>query len=167
MAAARISLPQEGGGLGWGLAMATYDRTRAKTAWARTLRRTMTESERTLWSCLRADQLGLSFRRQHPVGPYVLDFYAPMVRLAVELDGGQHGTEAGIAKDTVRTAWLAAKGIRVLRFWNNQVFESIEGVLLSIHAEAQALSAASTPTPTLPLAGGGSSGATAALSEDD
>jgi very-short-patch-repair endonuclease len=146
--------------------MASYDRTPAKTARARALRRAMTDSEKTLWSRLRADRLGVSFRRQHPVGPYVLDFYAPMARLAVELDGGQHGTETGIAKDAARTAWLAARGIRVLRFWNNQVFENIDGVLLTIHAETQALLAASTPTPTLPLPGGGSSGVIAALSED-
>jgi len=92
----------------------------------------MTDAERKLWSRLRAHQLGAHFRRQAPLGPYVLDFVCFTARVVVEVDGGQH---ADSEKDHVRDAWLQAQGFRVLRFWNNEVLENIDGVLEAIMAE--------------------------------
>ena len=87
----------------------------------------MTDAERRLWSVLRARQLnGWKFRRQYPLGPYVLDFACFDAKVAVEVDGGQHATSNN---DAERTAWLEGEGWRVLRFWNNEVLENIEGVL--------------------------------------
>jgi very-short-patch-repair endonuclease len=99
------------------------------TSNARRLRKSMTRAEWKLWSVLRRDQLeGLHFRRQHPIGPYVLDFYCSPLRLAIELDGGQHAYDNTRARDHRRTRWLQAKGITVVRFWNNDVIENLEGV---------------------------------------
>ncbi|HEX7599855.1 MAG TPA: endonuclease domain-containing protein, partial [Polyangia bacterium] len=83
----------------------------------RALRGRATDAERLLWRLLRMRQfLGLKFRRQHPLGRYIVDFYCAERRLAVELDGGQHFTVEGQAYDRRRTAYLAALGIRVVRF---------------------------------------------------
>jgi very-short-patch-repair endonuclease len=96
----------------------------------RALRGSATDAERLLWRLLRARQfLGLKFRRQHSVGPYIVDFYCADRRLAVELDGGQHFTVEGQAYDKRRTEYLAARGVRVLRFANNELFENTDGVL--------------------------------------
>lgn len=98
---------------------------------ARELRREQTEPERLLWGHLRARRLGgHRFRRQHPLGPYVLDLYCPEARLAVEIDGSGHldRTEA----DEARTRWLAARGVRVLRVWNHEVSGQLEAVLQRI-----------------------------------
>lgn len=104
---------------------------------ARTLRRDATEAEKRLWRLLRSRQFAdLKFRRQHPLGPFVLDFYCAKARLAIELDGGQHNEPTGIAADARRTQWLQAQGVSVLRFWNNDVLADPEGVLSLI---AQAL----------------------------
>ncbi len=99
---------------------------------ARKLRHTMTDTERKLWSRLRAHQLGAHFRRQAPLGSYVLDFVCFTARVVVEVDGGQH---ADSPRDQVRDAWLQAQGFRVLRFWNNEVLENIDGVLETIMME--------------------------------
>jgi len=100
---------------------------------ARRLRKDLTEAEKKLWRALRRDQLdGLSFRRQHPVGAFVLDFYCPALLLAVEVDGGQHNEAIGRAQDDRRTRWLESKGIAVARFWNNDVLGNLEGVLSEI-----------------------------------
>jgi type I restriction enzyme M protein len=96
----------------------------------RALRGRATEAERLLWRLLRSRQfLDLKFRRQHPIGPYIVDFYCAHRRLAVELDGGQHFTLEGQAYDRRRTAYLARRGIRVLRFTNRELFENTDGVL--------------------------------------
>lgn len=85
----------------------------------RELRVHATDAERLLWRVLRMRLLvGLKFRRQHSVGPYIIDFYCADRQLAVELDGGQHFTVEGLDYDRRRTAYLAARGIRVLRFTN-------------------------------------------------
>ena len=86
------------------------------------------------------------------MGPYVLDFYCPAHRLAVELDGGQHNFEAQQQRDERRTRWLDAKGMKLIRFWNNDVTGNFNGVLSEIARVASEL----TPSPTLPLSGGGS-----------
>ena len=90
----------------------------------------MTKAEVTLWRHLRRDGLGVSFRKQHPMGPYFIDFYCASLKLAVELDGSQHFQQQ--AYDARRTAFLNENGVAVLRFWNNEVMESIDGVGLAI-----------------------------------
>jgi very-short-patch-repair endonuclease len=82
-------------------------------------------AEHRLWQALRSDALGVAFRRQHPVAPYVVDFACVSARLIVEVDGGQHGGEADAARD----AALRAAGWRVLRFWNDDVLTNLEGVV--------------------------------------
>ena len=100
---------------------------------ARELRRALTPAERKLWSALRGKQLyGLKFRRQHPLPPYIVDFYCHEKRLIVELDGGQHNEVARTAYDLERTAWLQGKGLRVIRFWNYEVETNLVGVLEAI-----------------------------------
>ena len=90
----------------------------------------MTDAEKRLWSRLRDHKLeGWPFRRQHPIPPYVADFAVIEARLIVEVDGGQH---AESRRDDARDRYLAAKGWRVLRFWNNDVLANIEGVLATI-----------------------------------
>jgi very-short-patch-repair endonuclease len=93
---------------------------------ARALRVSMTDAERRLWACLRGRRLvGYKFRRQHPLGRYILDFACIEHRLAIEADGGQHSESAA---DERRTAWLERQGWRVLRFWNNEILANSEGV---------------------------------------
>jgi len=100
----------------------------------RALRQQSTDAERLLWSLLRGRQVaGAKFRRQHRVGGYVLDFYCHARRLAVELDGGGHGQDAQRRSDQRRDQYLAGLGIRVLRFWNSDVFAHTEGVLATIY----------------------------------
>ncbi|MFO1422920.1 MAG: DUF559 domain-containing protein [Candidatus Competibacteraceae bacterium] len=112
---------------------------------ARELRRQQTDAESLIWMLLRDRRLaGCKFRRQHPVAPYILDFYCHEAKLAVELDGGQHAENH--AYDAERDAFLQAQGIRVLRFWNNQVLAETEGVLEVIWQALQSR-APSPPTP--------------------
>ena len=146
--------------------MRPFNRTPGKARFARRLRRDGTDVERRLWQHLRNGQLGSAkFRRQSPAGRYVLDFYCPALALAVELDGGQHAEAR--TRDRERDKWLKQKGVTVLRFWNSDVVENLDGVLEVIAAKIGELSSAAasshprwraglTPTPTLPLAGGGS-----------
>jgi very-short-patch-repair endonuclease len=86
----------------------------------------MTDAEWRLWSALRSRRLaGYKFRRQHPIGPFILDFACIEHRLAIEADGGQHAKNR---KDGRRTGWLTRRGWRVLRFWNNDVLTNPDGV---------------------------------------
>ena len=95
---------------------------------ARRLRAAMTNAEQRLWMRLRGEQMkGFRFRRQVPMGPYILDFACLKARLVIEVDGGQHAL--AIEQDERRTAWLAAQGFRVLRFWNNDVLRETDGVM--------------------------------------
>jgi very-short-patch-repair endonuclease len=135
-----------------------FNRTRPKTERARDLRSDSTNVEMRLWQKLRNRQLGVDFRRQHPAGNFYLDFYAPALRLAVELDGGQHAEQTDA--DQRRTRWLEERGVTVLRFWNSDVSQNLPGVLEVIAAKIAALQDAGV-TPTgrwradLPLSGGG------------
>jgi very-short-patch-repair endonuclease len=96
----------------------------------RDLRRNSTDAEAALWSRLRAKRFaGFKFRRQHPCGRYILDFYCPAERLAVELDGGQHFEAAGQAYDERRTEYLRSRGIDVIRFPTHLVFTEAEVVV--------------------------------------
>ena len=97
------------------------------------LRKNLTPAEATLWKALQGGQLeGRKFRRQHSFGNYILDFYCPEEKLAVELDGRHHFSEAGFEADLERTAFLESHGIKVLRFENKEVFENLDGVLQAI-----------------------------------
>ena len=99
----------------------------------RELRQEATDAESLMWKLLRNRQLGgVKFRRQHPVGKYILDFYCFEFRLAVELDGGGHAEPSQARDDAERTQALEAQDIRVLRFWNSEVLGNPEGVLESI-----------------------------------
>ena len=101
------------------------------TKTAKTLRRNSTDAERKLWYSIRSKQLdGLKFRRQHPLGNYVVDFVCLEKRLIIELDGGQHAINK--EKDIERDNWLKNEGYTVLRFWNNDVLDNLDGVLSEI-----------------------------------
>ncbi len=98
---------------------------------ARELRRNATEAERLLWQHLRRLQLhGYRFRRQHPLGEYILDFFCFEKALAIELDGNEHLQQ--VEYDSERTKWLESQGIQVLRFQNAQVLQEIEAVKQAI-----------------------------------
>ena len=102
---------------------------------ARELRIFSTDAERRLWSALRTRRLeNYKFRRQHPVGPFILDFACVEHRLVIEADGGQHDENLA---DERRTAWLASKGWRVRRFWNNEILTNIEGFMDTIFRELE------------------------------
>jgi len=126
--------------------MSRFDRTPTKTRTAQRLRQDSSIVERRLWYRLRSGQIdGHRFRRQYPAGPYVLDFYCPKLRLAVELDGGQHNFAAAIGRDQRRDAWLASRGVVVLRFWNSDVIENMTGVLEKIAIVASKISRRDVP----------------------
>jgi len=93
---------------------------------AKTLRKRLTDSERLLWKYLRAKQIeGNKFRRQEPIGKYIVDFVCHEKRIIIEVDGGQHSIDKAIDKE--RDEWLIEQGYKVMRFWNNEVLENIEG----------------------------------------
>jgi very-short-patch-repair endonuclease len=105
-----------------------------KHIFAKSLRTNATDAERILWSLLRTRQLGgLRFRRQQPIGPYIVDFFCPSAKLIVELDGSQHGTDQAVSYDDDRTRFLQARGYRVLRFWNADVMKNRDSVMEAIH----------------------------------
>jgi very-short-patch-repair endonuclease len=94
---------------------------------ARQLRKSPTNAERMLWKHLRLRQIGgHKFRRQQPLGNYIVDFVCLEKRIVVEVDGGQHNTQ--VAYDEQRTAWIEEQGFRVLRFWDHEVMQNIEAV---------------------------------------
>ena len=100
---------------------------------ARYLRAVATPAERVLWSVLRdLRPHGFHFRRQSPIGAYVADFACKQAKLVVELDGSQHGENSNRDRDEARTVFLAARGYRVIRFWNHEVFENRDGVVDAI-----------------------------------
>ncbi|MCD0422113.1 DUF559 domain-containing protein [Rubrivivax sp. JA1024] len=113
---------------------------------ARSFRQNPTEAERKLWQRLRRPAFAEAhFRRQATIGPYYADFACHRLRLVIELDGGQH---AGSESDLVRTGYLNAAGYRVLRFWNNDVLNNIDGVMQTIVDAIRA--APPTPDPSPP-----------------
>jgi very-short-patch-repair endonuclease len=100
---------------------------------ARLLRKKATEAERILWRHLRNRNFaGHKFRRQHLFDRYILDFYCPAAKLAIELDGGGHNYRVGQIRDEMRSELLARGGITVLRFWNHQVRQELDSVLQAI-----------------------------------
>jgi len=121
---------------------------RTITVRAQRLRRESTDAERALWRILRQNRLGRRFRRQFPIPPYIVDFACLEVQLIVEADGGQHALPGDHDK---RDAFLSSKGWQVLRFWNNDIMQNIEGVFQRI---VEALERSPHPNPP-PLAGEG------------
>ncbi|MFZ5668650.1 MAG: endonuclease domain-containing protein [Pseudomonadota bacterium] len=102
---------------------------------AKHLRRSLTRAELALWSVVRSRRFeGLRFRRQHVLGPYVLDFYCPSARLVVELDGGAHDDEDAQLHDAARDEWIARQGLKVLRLPNHLVLDDMEAALERIMA---------------------------------
>jgi very-short-patch-repair endonuclease len=107
-----------------------YRRLEFKRSFARYLRANPSGAERKLWNLLRGKQMaGLRFRRQHPIGPYIADFFCSAAKLIVELDGSQHSADANIAYDAARTRWLEERGYMVLRFDNAEVLKDSAGAL--------------------------------------
>jgi very-short-patch-repair endonuclease len=104
----------------------------------------MTDAELKLWSRIRASQLGVKFRKQTWLGGFVADFVSVEARLVIEVDGGQHDLERG--KDETRAEAMAALGYRTIRFWNHDVLQNIDGVLMTIQA--------ALPSPSHPPDGG-------------
>lgn len=100
---------------------------------ARYLRKEETKAEKMLWKKLRNRKLGIKFRRQHPIDNFILDFYAPEISLAIELDGSAH--KENQEYDKLRTKYLKSKNINVIRFWNSEVENNLEEVILKIKAE--------------------------------
>ena len=110
---------------------------------AKQLRTNQTDAERRLWYHLRAHRfMGLKFKRQKPLGPYIVDFICMERRIIIELDGGQHAEQ--MLYDQQRDTWLSGEGYTVLRFWNNEVMQELEGVLEKIRMVALSPS----PSPT-------------------
>lgn len=119
---------------------------------AKNMRHTPTEAEEKIWYHLRAKRMcGVKFKRQAPMGAYIVDFVAKHEHLIIEIDGGQHNEQI----DKTRTTWLENQGFKVLRFWNNEVLTNIEDVLEAIRLNLVPTQPPSPPTP-LPLAGEGS-----------
>ena len=113
-----------------------------QTKFAKALRQNITDAEQLLWRHLRAHRLnGQKFRRQQPIGPYVVDFVHLGAKLIVEADGGQHSQSES---DVVRDEWLTSQGFKIMRFWNNDILSNTDAVLTAI---LDALA----PSPLTPL----------------
>jgi very-short-patch-repair endonuclease len=126
--------------VGWGFLAWSWYLANEK---ARALRKRLTVQEIKLWVKLRElRSLGFHFRRQAPIGPYIVDFASLSAHIVVELDGGQHAKPEGIRADEQRDRFLEARGFRVLRYWNSDVDRNLAGVLEDI------LRRLNTPTPT-------------------
>ena len=120
----------------------------------------MTPPEVTLWQALRGQKQGARFRRQHPIGPFILDFWCESARLAVEIDGQTHDHPDQARRDVRRTEWLIAQGIRVWRVAASDVLSNLDGVLAALRdltnpppsgeeSEAYCLLPTASPSPTL------------------
>jgi len=139
------------------------DETRSRR-FAKKLREKLTDAERILWSRLRARQIaGFHFRKQHPIGPFVVDFACTQAMLVVEVDGATHGSDAEIEYDKRRTDYLRRRGWYEVRVWNYDVYESLQAVLELIEREATRLTAEAQHCPppaslreaSSPASGGG------------
>ena len=103
---------------------------------ARNLRKNSTIQERRLWNLLKNRQFyNLKFKRQQPIGEYIVDFICKEAKIIIEIDGGQHNEPENIDYDNARTEFLNSLGYKVIRFWNNEIYENIEGVLLKLEVE--------------------------------
>ena len=107
-----------------------------RRAAAKKLRANTTPHERTLWRALKELPIdGSHFRRQAPIGPYIVDFFCPAKRLIIELDGGHHNEDDVAARDLERQRWLENEGYRVIRFWNSEITSDLAAVLERIYVE--------------------------------
>jgi very-short-patch-repair endonuclease len=115
---------------------------------ARELRRAMTPTEKRLWSLLRGKRfIGIKFRRQQPLGPYIVDFYCHTAKVILELDGESHiGKEA---YDDRRCAWLKSQGYKIVRVWDTQIYSNVDGVLQLIYNACESpIPPGTAPRPT-------------------
>lgn len=107
-----------------------------KTILAKNLRKNATIQERRLWNLLKNRQFyNLKFKRQQPVGEYIVDFICKEAKIIIEVDGGQHNTNDNIRRDKERTDYLEGLGYKVIRFWNNEIYEDIDGILSKLKEE--------------------------------
>jgi very-short-patch-repair endonuclease len=106
--------------------------------YARTLRKQPTDAEARLWRRLRGKQLGVRFRRQHPIAGYIVDFYCVEARLVIEVDGGGHASWGQRQWDERRARELERRGLQVMRVWNPEVIGQMDAVLEQIYARVQA-----------------------------
>ena len=107
-----------------------------RRAAAKKLRANSTPHERILWRALKELPInGSHFRRQAPIGPYVVDFFCPPERLIIELDGGHHNEDEEAERDRARQDWLENEGYRVIRFWNSEITSDLTAVLERIYVE--------------------------------
>jgi len=114
--------------------------------YAHRLRRKQTDAERRLWSRLRDRRLaGARFRRQHPIGPFIADFCCTEAKLVIELDGGQHALQQ--KADRARTEFFESQGYAVRRFWDNEIFTNIDGILQRIIDALSAKGSRPSPCP--------------------
>jgi very-short-patch-repair endonuclease len=110
--------------------------TSIRRAAAKRLRANTTPHERTLWRALKELPIeGTHFRRQAPIGPYVVDFFCPARKLIIELDGGHHNEDEAAARDRERQGWLEQEGYRVVRFWNSEINGDLNAVMERIYVE--------------------------------
>jgi len=114
------------------------------------LRQEMTKAEIVMWNMLRSGEMEYKFRRQHSIGPYIVDFYCPSLKLVIEIDGDIHVFDKNIKKDLVRQNYLENIGLRVVRYNNIEVLNNIESVFNDLFDKINNL------TPALPLLRGGS-----------
>ncbi len=123
---------------------------------AKQLRRTMTRAETLLWRYIKAGHLnGLQFRRQVPMGAYIVDFVSHAAKLVIEVDGLSHDFSSRLRQDQVRDRWLASRGYAVLRLTNDDVLSSLEGVTIIIAEAARIRMRGAPPSLSLPRKGGG------------
>ena len=107
-----------------------------KTILARNLRKNSTIQERRLWNLLKNRQFhNLKFKRQQPIGDYIVDFICKEAKIIIEIDGRQHNEPENIEYDKTRTEYLNTLGYKVIRFWNNEIYENIESVILRLKEE--------------------------------
>jgi very-short-patch-repair endonuclease len=105
----------------------------SETEKRRSLRKNMPPAETILWSKLRGKSLhGCKFRRQYSIGPYIVDFYAPHLKLAIEIDGESHFVDGALQRDQVRQVFIESAGVTVLRFTNRDIYDRLEGVIEKI-----------------------------------
>lgn len=108
------------------------------TILAKQLRQNQTPQEQKLWNIIRNHKFNnLKFKRQQPIGKYIVDFLCKDIKLIIEIDGGQHNTPENILTDAQRTPFLQSKGYKVIRFWNNEIDNNIEGVYLELENQYQ------------------------------
>ena len=121
------------------LDLTTMEAPKATVQRARSLRRRLTPPEARLWVALRGKALGWRFRRQHPIGPYVLDFYCDRAKLAVEVDGSVHYVGANPARDARRDEWMLERGVRTLRLSAILIRDDLDAALRMIDHAAKGL----------------------------